>query len=55
MGRPKVQREKIGSIYIPPSVCERLRMHCAHKRMSLSEAVSEALILWLPIVEKESA
>jgi hypothetical protein len=40
------QGERI-SAYIPPELAEALRVRCARERRSVSDAVTEALGLWL--------
>jgi len=45
-GKRKGAGERL-TIYIPPEVAEALRVACARERRSLSEAVTEALHLWI--------
>lgn len=35
------------AIYLPPDVSEELRVRCARERRSISDAVTEAVRLWL--------
>lgn len=48
------KRERFGGVYLTPSVFERLRIHCALNRRPHSEAIEEALLMWLPTVERSS-
>jgi hypothetical protein len=48
-------KEAFGTVYLDPTLGERLRMHCAKERKKLSQAISEALVYWLPTVETQSA
>ncbi len=35
------------AIYLPPDVAEDLRVRCARERRSISDAVTEAVTVWL--------
>jgi Ribbon-helix-helix protein, copG family len=35
------------AIYLPPAVAEDLRVRCARERRSISDAVTEAVTMWL--------
>ena len=35
------------AVYLPPKLAENLRIFCAKKRRSLSDAVTEAIGKWL--------
>lgn len=44
--RHEERGERLG-VYVPPELAEGLRIECARRRRSLSDAVAEALAMWL--------
>ncbi len=49
-GRSKLRREESGeriTIYLPPELERKVRIHCAAERRSLSNAATEAFTQWL--------
>ncbi len=49
-GRSKLRREESGeriTIYLPPELERKVRVHCAAERRSLSNAATEAFTQWL--------
>jgi hypothetical protein len=50
LGASKLRRPERGervSIYVPPELAEALRVRCAKERRSVSDAVTEAVTVWL--------
>ena len=48
----RLRRESGGerlAIYLPPDVAEELRVRCARERRSISDAVTEAVTVWLKV------
>lgn len=46
----RLRRETLGerlAIYVPPELAETLRVRCARERRSISDAMTEALELWM--------
>lgn len=46
----RLRRDKLGervAVYLPPKMAERLRVRCAKDRRSVSDAVTEAVDMWL--------
>lgn len=39
--------DRIGSIYLPKVLATDLRVRCAQSRQSLSDAITEAVTMWL--------
>ena len=51
-GESRLRRESGGerlAIYLPPNVAEELRVRCARERRSISDAVTEAVTVWLKV------
>lgn len=45
------EMERVGSVYLPKTLATELRVRCAQRRQSLSDAVTEAVTLWLSEVK----
>lgn len=46
----KLRRETVGervAVYLPPAMAQELRVRCAADRRSVSDAVTEAVALWI--------
>ena len=49
-GPSRLRRETLGerlAIYVPPELAEQLRVRCARERRSISDAVTEAVTMWM--------
>lgn len=54
----RLRRAELGermAVYLPPIAAEQLRVRCARERRSLSDAVSEAVSMWLKAETRELA